>query len=105
MFHVTQTHKGTPVVLASKRVTTHHAHSCNASKCALSTLCRAVSCCVLSVSPADMLKAEKTGGKKFMDFGGEILPYAAANNIKVNTFSVCFCVALCLGIFPELPCS
>jgi hypothetical protein len=30
-----------------------------------------------------MLKEEKTGGKKFMDFGGEILPYAAANNIKV----------------------
>lgn len=33
---------------------------------------------------ADMLKEEKTGGKKFMDFGGEILPYAAANNIKVG---------------------
>lgn len=33
---------------------------------------------------ADMLKEEKTGGKKFMDFGGEILPYAAANNIKVR---------------------
>lgn len=32
-----------------------------------------------------MLKEEKTGGKKFMDFGGEILPYAAANNIKVGT--------------------
>lgn len=31
-----------------------------------------------------MLKEEKTGGKKFMDFGGEILPYAAANNIKVR---------------------
>jgi hypothetical protein len=31
-----------------------------------------------------MLKEEKTGGKKFMDFGGEILPYAAANNIKVK---------------------
>jgi hypothetical protein len=31
-----------------------------------------------------MLKEEKTGGKKFMDFGGEILPYAAANNIKVQ---------------------
>jgi glucose-1-phosphate adenylyltransferase len=35
---------------------------------------------------ADMLKEEKTGGKKFMDFGGEILPYAAANNIKVNAY-------------------
>lgn len=32
---------------------------------------------------ADMLKEDKTGGKKFMDFGGEIIPFAAANNIKV----------------------
>jgi hypothetical protein len=31
-----------------------------------------------------MLKEDKTGGKKFMDFGGEILPFAAANNIKVG---------------------
>lgn len=46
-----------------------------------------------------MLKEEKTGGKKFMDFGGEILPYAAANNIKVNVFSVCFCVAFVLWAF------
>lgn len=37
---------------------------------------------------ADMLKEEKTGGKKFMDFGGEILPYAAANNIKVRQFKM-----------------
>jgi hypothetical protein len=36
-----------------------------------------------------MLKEDKTGGKKFMDFGGEIIPFAAANNIKV----VCFCWA------------
>jgi glucose-1-phosphate adenylyltransferase len=35
---------------------------------------------------ADMLKEDKTGGKKFMDFGGEIIPFAAANNIKVNAF-------------------
>eukprot|EP00775_Hariotina_reticulata_P008568 gene8568-8750_t len=35
---------------------------------------------------ADMLKEDKTGGKKFMDFGGEILPFAAANNIKVNAY-------------------
>jgi hypothetical protein len=33
---------------------------------------------------ADMLKEDKTGGKKFMDFGGEIIPFAAANNIKVG---------------------
>jgi hypothetical protein len=31
-----------------------------------------------------MLKEDKTGGKKFMDFGGEIIPFAAANNIKVG---------------------
>jgi hypothetical protein len=31
-----------------------------------------------------MLKEDKTGGKKFMDFGGEIIPFAAANNIKVR---------------------
>jgi hypothetical protein len=36
------------------------------------------------VSAADMLKEDKTGGKKFMDFGGEIIPFAAANNIKVG---------------------
>ncbi|KAF6252581.1 nucleotide-diphospho-sugar transferase [Scenedesmus sp. NREL 46B-D3] len=35
---------------------------------------------------ADMLKEDKTGGKKFMDFGGEIIPFAAANNIKVNAY-------------------
>eukprot|EP00879_Flechtneria_rotunda_P010329 GHRR01010800.1.p1 GENE.GHRR01010800.1~~GHRR01010800.1.p1 ORF type:complete len:491 (+),score=143.69 GHRR01010800.1:128-1600(+) len=35
---------------------------------------------------ADMLKEDKTGGKKFMDFGGEILPFAAANNIKVKAY-------------------
>jgi len=41
---------------------------------------------------ADMLKEEKTGGKKFMDFGGEILPYAAANNIKVCPLGqTCMC--------------
>lgn len=52
-----------------------------------------------------MLKEEKTGGKKFMDFGGEILPYAAANNIKVDVFSICFCAAFVLGRFVDLPCS
>lgn len=45
-----------------------------------------------------MLKEEKTGGKKFMDFGGEILPYAAANNIKVCRLGqTCMC-QLCLGL-------
>ena len=53
---------------------------------------------------ADMLQEEKTGGKKFMDFGGEILPYAAANNIKVcrrKVWRACvqqcvLCVLLCV---------
>eukprot|EP00882_Tetradesmus_deserticola_P003507 GHRQ01003710.1.p1 GENE.GHRQ01003710.1~~GHRQ01003710.1.p1 ORF type:complete len:563 (+),score=264.54 GHRQ01003710.1:124-1689(+) len=35
---------------------------------------------------ADMLKEDKTGGKKFNDFGGEIIPFAAANNMKVNAY-------------------
>jgi glucose-1-phosphate adenylyltransferase len=35
---------------------------------------------------ADMLKEDKTGGKKFMDFGGEIIPFAANNDIKVNAY-------------------
>lgn len=41
--------------------------------------------CCLCCPAADMLKEDKTGGKKFMDFGGEIIPFAAANNIKVGT--------------------
>jgi len=35
---------------------------------------------------AQLLKEDQTGGKKFMDFGGEIIPFAAANNVKVNTY-------------------
>jgi hypothetical protein len=50
-----------------------------------------------------MLKEEKTGGKKFMDFGGEILPYAAANNIKVGISSSPGCHGFSLSFVAALP--